>query len=80
MDIACRSTRNAARIKRFLSLHIVIKQLTKNKHDQSFIMLQRNSFEISLQIWHLSNKLEPAGRIGDFGNFWSRFAKSPRVL
>ena len=29
MNIACRSTQNAARIKRFLRLHIVIKPLNK---------------------------------------------------
>ena len=42
--IACRSTQNAARTKRFLRLHIVIKPLNKNnKHDVFFIMLKRNS-------------------------------------
>ena len=54
MNIACRSTQNAARIKRFLRLHIVIKPLIKNKHNKSFIMWKRNSFKISLQIWRLS--------------------------
>ena len=52
--IACRSTQNAALIKRFLRLHIVIKPLIKNKHNKSFIMWKRNSFKISLQIWRLS--------------------------
>ena len=52
MNIACRNT--AARIKRFLRLHIVIKLSIKNKHNKFFIMLQRNSFSISLQMWRLS--------------------------
>ena len=56
MNIACRSTQNAERIKRFLRLHIVIKPLIKNKHNKSFIMWKRNSFKISLQIWLLSNR------------------------
>ena len=47
MDIACKSTQNAARIKRFLRLHIVTEPLNK--------------------------KNKPAGRIGDFGNFFERF-------
>ena len=45
------STQNATRIKRFLRLHIVIKPLIKKKHNKSFIMWKRNSFEISWQIW-----------------------------
>ena len=80
MNMACRSTQNAAHIKRFLRLHIAIKPLIKNKHNKSLIMWKRNSFKISLQIWHLS-KLEPAGRISDFGNFLNGFAKKfPRAL
>ena len=47
MNIACRSTQNAARIKRFLRLHIVIKPFNKkNKHNKFFIMLKRNSFNV----------------------------------
>ena len=48
------STQNAKRIKRFLRLHIVIKPLIKNRLDEFFITLKRNSFEISSQIWRLS--------------------------
>ena len=77
MNIACRST--AARIKRFLRLHIVIKLSIKNKHNKFVIMLKRNSFKISLKLG-ACQKLEPAGRIGDFGNSLSGFTKSPRVL
>ena len=32
INIACRSTQNAARIKRFLRLHIVIKPLNKESY------------------------------------------------
>ena len=80
INIAWRSTQNAARIKRFLRLHIVIKPLDKkNKHNKFFIMLKRNSFNVH---WKFGayQKWEPAGRIGDFGTFLNRFAKSPRVL
>ena len=42
INIVCRSTQNAARIKRFLRLHILIKPLNKkNKHNKFFIMLKR---------------------------------------
>ena len=77
---ACRSTQNAARIKRFLRLHIVIKPFNKkNKHNKFFIMLKRNSFNVHWK-FGACQKWEPAGRIGDFGNFLNGFAKSPRVL
>ena len=47
MNIACRSAQNAARIKRFLRLHIVIKLLNKNnKHNKFFIVLKRNSIKV----------------------------------
>ena len=54
LPFACRSTQNAARIKRFLRLHIVIKPLIKNRLNKFFITLKRNSFKISSQIWRLS--------------------------
>ena len=54
INIACRSTQNAERIKRFLRLHIVIKPLRKNRLNKLFITLKRNSFKISSQIWRLS--------------------------
>ena len=80
MNTACRNTQNAARIKRFLILYIVIKPLIKNKRNKSFIMWKRNSFKISLQILRFCQKLEPAGRIDDSGNFLNGFAQSTRVL
>ena len=80
MNIACRSTQNAARIKRFLKLHIVIKPLNKkNKHNKFFIILKRNSFNVHLK-FGACQKWEPAGRIGDFGNFLNGFAKSQRLI
>ena len=79
INIACRSTQNAARIKRFLRSHIVIKPFIKNKHNKSFIMWIRNSFKILCK-FGACQKLEPAGRIGDFGNFLNGFAKSPRLI
>ena len=43
------------------------------------MMFKRNSFNVH---WKFSacQKWDPAGRIGDFGNFLNGFAKSPRVL
>ena len=80
MNIACRSTQNAARIKRFLRLHIVIKPFNKkNKHNKFFIMLKRNSFNVHWK-FGACQKWEPAGRIGDFGNFLNGFAKSPQLI
>ena len=79
INIACRSTQNAERIKRFLRLHIVIKTLNKkNKHNKCFIMLKRNSFNVHCK-FGACQKWELAGRVGDFGNFLNGFAKSPRV-
>ena len=37
MNIACRSIHNAARIKRFLRLHIVIKLGHRAKRDYNFV-------------------------------------------
>ena len=95
---ACRSTQNAARIKRFLRLHIVIKPFNKkNKHNKWDLFLkeingfmlnvtdhycispERNSFNVHWK-FGACQKWEPAGRMGDFGNFLNGFAKSPRVL
>ena len=38
------------------------------------MLIQTLDPQLALQKW------EPAGRIGDFGNFFNGFAKSPRVL
>ena len=77
---ACRSTQNAARIKRFLRLQIVIKPWNKKKkRNKFFIMLKRNSFNVHWK-FGTCQKCEPAGRRGDFGNFLNGFAKSPHVL
>ena len=67
------STQNAEHIKRFLRLHIVIKPLIRNRLNKFFITLKRNSFKISPQIIGACQKLEQAGRIGDFGNFLNGF-------
>ena len=39
-------------------------------------MLKRNSFKFLCK-YSACQKLEPAGHIGDFGNFFNGFAKSP---
>ena len=82
MNIACRSTQNAARIKRLLSLRIVIKPLNKkNEHNKFFIMLKCNSINVHSNTPQLaSQKSTPDGHIRDFGNFFNGLAKSPRVL
>ena len=41
--------------------------------------MKRNSFKVHWK-YGACQKWEPAGRIGDFGNFLNGFAKSPRVL
>ena len=59
---------NAGRIKRFWRLHIVINSL----------LCWSVTLLVFIQTLH---SLQLAGRyIGDFGNFFSGFAKSPRVL
>ena len=78
MNIACRSTQNAARIKRFLRLHIVIKPLNKKINTINSLLCWSVTLLMFIQTLH---SLQLAGRyIGDFGNFFSGFAKSPRVL
>ena len=81
MDIACRSIENAARIKRFSRLHIVINhEIKKIINVINFLfLLKSNSINFhckfgALQMW------EPAGRIGDFGHFLNVFAKSPWLI
>ena len=82
MNIARRSTQNVARIKRFSRLHIVTKPLNKkiNIDNKFFIMLKRNSINVHSHTRPLVKSREPAGRIGDFGNFLNGFAKSPRLI
>ena len=59
----------------------------KNKRNKFFIMLKRNSINVHSNTRHSSyckfgtcRKWEPAGRIGDFGNFLNGFAKSQRLI
>ena len=42
-------------------------------------MLKHNSFNVHWK-FGACQKWQPAGRIGDFGNFLNSFAKRPRVL
>ena len=51
--------KNAARIKLFLRLHIVIKSLNTKKHGKFFIMLKRNSmmFSANLALVESENRL-----------------------
>ena len=63
-----------------LKLHIVIKPLNKkNKHNKFLIMLRRYCINVHCK-FGARQKWEPAGRIGDFGNFWNGFVKSPRLI
>ena len=50
-------------------------------------MLKRNSLNVHSNTWHSSHckfgacqKREPAGCIGDFGDFLNGFVKSPRLI
>ena len=89
MNIGCRSTQNAASIKLFLRLHIVIKVLSKKKINiiNSLLCWSVTLLMFIQTLEHSSHckfgacqKWEPAGRIGDFGNFSNGFAKSPRLI
>ena len=85
MNTACRSTQNAARIKRFLRLHIVINVLNKKINIISSLLRWSVTLLMFIQtLYHSSHckfgacqKWEPAGRVGDFGNFLNGFVKSP---
>ena len=86
MNIACRSTQNAALIKRFLRLHIVIKLwkiiniinsllcwgVTLLKFIQTLAIL-------ALQIWRLS-KVRTDWPKRCCWKFWNGFDKSPRLI
>ena len=63
---------------RFWRLHIVVKPL-KNIYMRNYILCWSVTPLMFIQTLH-SWAVEWAGRIGDFGNFFSGFAKSPRVL
>ena len=85
MNIACRSTQNVARI----NLHIVIKPLKKKNKKKQKNKKTKKTIINSLLCWSVTllmfiqtfHSLQLAGRyIGDFGHFFSGFAKSPRVL
>ena len=43
-------------------------------------MLKRNSINVHSHSRPLVKSREPAGRIGDFGNFLNGFAKSQRLI
>ena len=79
MNIACRSTQNAARIKRFLRLHIIIKPLKINIINSSFCWSVTLLMFIQT-LYHSSHWKFGAGRIGNFGNILNGFAKSPRLI
>ena len=78
MNIACRSTQNVARI----NLHIVIKPLKKNQKTKKKPINSLLCWSVTLLMFiQTLHSLQLAGRyIGDFRNFFSGFAKSPRVL
>ena len=86
MNIPCRSTQNAARINRFWRLHIVLKPLNKKKNIISSILCWSVTLLRFIQTlsshckFGTSQKWEPDGRIGYFGNFFNGFARNPRVL
>ena len=59
MNIACRSTQNAARIKRFLRLHIVIKPLNTKKHSKFLLCwsVTLSMFSANLALVESENRL-----------------------
>ena len=76
-SLACRSTQNAARIKCFWRLNILIKPLNKKRNMTNYLLCWSVTLLMFIRTLHSS---QPAGRIGYFGNFFSGFAKSPRVF
>ena len=90
MTIPSRSTQSAARIKRFLRLHIVIKPLNKKVNiinpllSWSVTLLMffpTLRLQLALQIWRLSKGRTDCPYIGDFGIFFfNGSAKSPRLI
>ena len=54
---------------RVSSLHIIKPLNKKNKHNKFLIMIKRNSQNIYVHSNTQQLSLQPAGRIGDFGNF-----------
>ena len=48
----------------------------KNNHNKFFIMLERNCTNVHSRTQLALQKSEPAGRIGDFGNFFNGLAKA----
>ena len=80
MNIAWRSTQNATRIKCFWRLRIVHKiNIISRLSLWSVTLLMFIQTLSSHCKFGASQKWEPAGPIGDFGNF-NGFIKSPRVL
>ena len=58
---------------RVSSLHIIKPLNKKNKHNKFLIMIKRNSQNIYVHSNTQQLSLQPAGRIGDFGNFVNVF-------
>ena len=84
VNIACTSTQTASRIKRVWRLYID-KINKKNKKINIINSLMCWSVTLLMFIQtsttvHELRKREPAGRIGDFGNYFNGLAKSPGVL
>ena len=79
MTIPSRSTQSAARIKRFLRLHIVIKPLNKKVNITNpllswsvtlLMFFPTLRLQLALQIWRLSKGRTDCPYIGDFGIFF----------
>ena len=77
INIACRSTQNDVRIKRFWRFHIVIKPL----HNKINMIKSLLCWSVTLLMFTQTlHSLQPAARIGDFEFFFSGFPKSALVL
>ena len=80
VNIACRSTQNAPRFKPFWRLHI--DKTIKRINIISSLLCWSVTLIIFIQTLDHSSHCNRENRrpIGDFGNFFNGFAKSPRVL
>ena len=71
MNIACRSTQNVARIKRFSRLHIVIEPLNKKNNILNSLLCWSVTLLMFIYTLDRLSKVRTGWRIGDFGNFWT---------
>ena len=71
-----RSVNNASRREYYAKCRALNHFRIKNKHNKFFIMLEHNCANVHSSTQLALQKSEPAGRIGDFENFFNGLANS----